>query len=151
MERKEREKYKKKQKLYKKLGAEKFQKVVFKVEDIKFKIIKKCFPNFIKWYDKYCDFQKKRALKHAKTEEEQKEIIRNIKFAKMAMRKELNTGKNRNYHIDSKKPTEIIEYLNWNKDIHIKGLIKDGIIIALLIGGVILQIPGCIPLLAFEV
>ena len=151
MERIEREKFKKKQKLYKRLGAEKFQKVVFKVEEIKFKVIKKCFPNFIKWYDKYCDFQKKISLKRAKTEEEQQEIIRNIKFAKMAMRKELNTEKNRNYHMDAKKPTEIIEYLKWNKEIHVKGLIKDGIVIALLIGGAILQIPGCIPLLAFEV
>ena len=150
MEKQEREKYKKKQRLYKKLGAEKFQKVVFKVEELKFKIIKRFFPNFIKWYDKYCDFQKKSALKHAKTEEEQQQIIRSIKFAKMAMRKELNTEKNRNYHLDSKKPTEIIEYLKWNKDIHKKGLIKDGILIALLVGGVVLQIPGCIPLLVFE-
>ena len=42
----EREKEKKQLKKYKRLGAEEFQKVVLKVEELKFKILKTCFPNF---------------------------------------------------------------------------------------------------------
>ena len=60
MTKEEKEKYNKKIKLYERLGAEKFQNVVFAVEKIKFKIIKKCFPNFLKFYDKQCDKQEKR-------------------------------------------------------------------------------------------
>ncbi len=141
---------KEQEKLYERLGALKFQKVVFKVEKIKFAIIKRCFPNFIKHFDKYCDFKKKRALKRAKTEEEKEAIKRNIKFSKMAMRKELNFERNRNYHIDSNKPTEIMRYLEWNKSVHKRGLIKDAIVIPLAICGVVLNIPGAIALLIVE-
>ena len=141
----------KKIKLYEKLGAVKFQKIVFKIEEIKFKLIKKIFPNFIKHFDKYCDFKKKRALKKAKTEIEKKRVIENTKIAKMAMRKELNTEKNRNYHIDNNKPTEIIKYLKWNKEVHKKGLIKDAVLIPVLIAGVVFNIPGSIPLLVLEI
>ena len=45
------------------------------------------------------------------------------------MRKEFNREENRNYHMDPNKPTEILHYLNWNKDIHMKGLIKNAIAI----------------------
>ena len=41
-----REDYKKKIALCDKLGAAKFQKVVLKVEELKFKILKNIFPNF---------------------------------------------------------------------------------------------------------
>ena len=150
MDKKEKLEYQKKLKRYEKLGALKFQKVVFKVEDLKFKIIKKCFPNFITHYDKYCDRKKNSALKRAKTEEERKTIIENTKLAKMAMRKELNQEKNRNYHMDPKRPTEILKYLNWNKDVHTKGLIKNGILIPVLIAGTVLQIPGALVLLVYE-
>ena len=136
------EEYNKKIKRYELLGAVKFQDVVFKVEKAKFFVIKKLFPNYIHFYDKLCDRQKKRLLKKAKTEEQKKKIIENAKFAKMAMRKELREEKNRNYHMDNNRPTEIKKYLLWNKQVHKTGLIKDGVIIALLIGGVLLQIPG---------
>lgn len=151
MKKEEKEKLKKKLKIYELLGAVKFQKVVFKVEELKFKIIKKIFPNFISYYDKYCDFRKKRMIKRAKTEDEIKDIQRRIKFSKMAMRKEINFERNRNYHIDEKRPTEIIKYLEWNKSIHKGGLIKDGILIPFIIAGCVLGIPGSIPLLVFEV
>lgn len=141
---------KEQEKLYEKLGALKFQKVVFKVEEIKFKIIKKLFPNFIKYFDKYCDFKQKQALKRAKTDKEKEKIKRNVKFSKLAMRKELNFERNRNYHIDKNKPTEIMRYLEWNKSVHKKGLIKDGIVIPILIAGVVLQIPGALAILIFE-
>lgn len=141
---------KEKEKLYEKLGALKFQKVVFKVEEMKFKIIKKLFPNFIKYFDKYCNFKQKRMLKKAKTDKEKEQIKRNIKFSKMAMRKELIFEKNRNYHIDKNKPTEIMRYLDWNKSVHKKGLIKDCILIPIVLFGVILHVPGAIAVLIFE-
>ena len=55
----------------------------------------------------------------------------------MEKRKELNQEKNRNYHLDSKKPTEIYKYLEWNKSVHRRGLIKNSIFIALFIAGMI--------------
>lgn len=137
-------------KLYKMLGAEEFQKVVFAVERLKFKFIKKFCPNFIKYFDKYCDYKQRKALKKAKSEKERKAIIKNIKFSKMAMRKELNIEKNRNYHFDKNKPTEIIEYLKWNKKVHKNGLIKDLILIPILIGGAVVGFAPSIPLLIIE-
>lgn len=151
MNKEERNIYNKKIRLYEKLGAERFQKIVFKVEKIKFKLIKKLFPNFIKRYDKLCDFNLKRSLKKAKTEEEKRKLIEETKFAKMAMRKELNQEKNRNYHMDTNKPTEIIKYLKWNKSVHVEGLIKNIIIIISSIIGISLGLTWLIPILLVEV
>ena len=137
-------------KLYKKLGAKKFQEVVFAVERAKYKTIKTLFPNYIKYYDKYIDFQKKRALKKAKNDSERETIIENSKLAKMAIRKEFNQEKNRNYHMDSKNPTEIYKYLEWNKGVHKRGLIKNAILTPLFLGGSIIGIPGALPLLVIE-
>ena len=141
----------KKLKRYERLGAVKFQKVVFKVEEIKFYLLKKLCPNFIAYFDTYCDWKQKRAIKQAKTEEERKEIRQKIKLAKMAMRKEMNQEKNRNYHINPKRPTEIFEYLNWNKQVHKRGLTKDAICILIFLIGTILQIPLAAPLLIYEI
>lgn len=144
------EQYKKKIKLYDKLGASKFQKVVFIVERGKFKIIKK-IPNHLKLLDGIIDIEKWFALKFAKTEQDKEKIKRNCKFSKMAMRKELNLEKNRNYHLDPNKPTEIFKYLEWNKKIHKHGLIKDAIIAPVLLAGTIMNVPGCLPLFILEV
>jgi hypothetical protein len=89
-------------------------------------------------------------LKKAKTEEERKKIIVNCQFAKMAMHKEFYQEKNRNYHMDLNKPTEMMKYLEWNKSVHIKGLKWNGIIIPISIIGIITGIPGAIPLLIVE-
>lgn len=121
--------YKKKIELCEKLGANKFQKVVFKVEELKYKVIKTFFPRYIEWYDKLCDRKKKKELKKAKTKEEQKKIIDHYRMQKMIMRKEFHREQNRNYHMDPNKPTEILHYLNWNKDIHMKGILKNAIAI----------------------
>ena len=72
---------------------------------------------------------KKKELKKAKTKEEQKKIIDHYRMQKMIMRKEFHREQNRNYHMDPNKPTEILHYLNWNKDIHMKGIIKNAIAI----------------------
>ena len=121
--------YKKKIELCEKLGANKSQKVVFKVEELKYKVIKKLIPRYIEWYDKLCDRKKKKELKKATTKEEQKKIIDHYRMQKMIMRKEFHREQNRNYHMDPNKPTEILYYLNWNKDIHMKGIIKNAIAI----------------------
>ena len=121
----------KKIKLYKMLGAEQFQKVVFAVEKIKYKAIKKFIPNFIEKYEKICDKERDKELKKITSEEERKLIVRDYQFAKMAMRKEMNTEKNRNYHMNPKAPTEIYQYLELNKRIHKNGLIKNAIVLTM--------------------
>ena len=137
MTKEEREYYNKKIKICEALGAEEFQKVVFKVEELKFKLIKKFFPNFLDSYERYCDSEEKKRLQKATTEDEKKKIKSETKLLKLAMRKEMQQEKNRNYHMDSNRPTEIIKYLEWNKNIHINGLVRDLIIIILSIIGII--------------
>lgn len=151
MEKQERERIKRRIKRSEKLGALKFQKIVFQVEKIKFKVIKKLCPNFIKYYDSYCDYHKKKQLKHAKTEQEKKAIVEEAKFLKMAMRKEMHQEKNRNYHLDEKKPTEMKYYLEWNKKVHQKGLVKNAVCIPVLTAATIAGFPIAIPFLALEV
>ena len=151
MTREEKEMYNKKIKLYERLGAEKFQDLVFVVEKIKFKIIKKFFPNIEKWFDKRCDKQQKKLLSKAKTEEEKKEIIRNTKFRKMALRKELKQEKNVNYHMDPNRPTEIYKYLEFNKKIHINGLIKDAIVATISTIAVACGLAWAIPILVASI
>ena len=146
----EKNEYKKKMKLYESFGALKFQKLLFLIEKIKYKVLKKLCPNFIYYFDKYCDWKEKKRVKHAKTEKEIKRIKKQTKKAKMAMRQEWNEEKNRNYHMNPKKPTEIVAYLEWNKNIHKKGLITNAVLIPICIAGVILQIPVSLPLLIAE-
>ena len=86
--------YQKKIKQCEKLGALQFQKVVFKVEDIKFKVLKKLWPNFLVFYDKQCDKKKRKLLKKVKTEEDRKRIIDETRKLKMAMRKEWHREQN---------------------------------------------------------
>lgn len=150
MDIKERQEYQKKIKRYERLGALKFQNLVFLVERIKYRIIKTLFPNFIKFYDKRCDRLEKKELKKARTESERKRIKEKTKLAKMSARKELYEEKNRNYHINLKRPTEILYYLQWNKNIHKLGLIKNGVLAPLAIAGIFFQIPGSVVFLILE-
>ena len=114
----EREEYKKKKKLYKKLGAEKFQGIVFQVESIKFKILKKLCPNYIKYYDKWCDFREKRVLKKATTDLEKEKIKENTKFLKMEMRREFNQKRmyNLSFLFRSKKRKGIAHTIKENEE-----------------------------------
>lgn len=150
MENIERAKYKKRIKVCEMFGAEEFQKVVFAAERIKFKVLKKVSPNFIKHYDKYCDKERNRMIKYAKTEEEIKEINRYTNFNKMLMRREFNSEQNRNYHINSNDLTDIYRYLKMNKKIHVESLIKDIVLIPIVAAGSILITPWLTPLLAYE-
>lgn len=137
--------YEQRIRLCKLLGADIFKDVVFQVERIKFKIIKKFFPNYIKYVDKYIDNKTKKILKKAKTNEEKKQIRENSRRQKLAARKELNWEQNRNYHLDSNRPTEIIEYLNWNKQVHISGMLFN---IGALTGLAVATVAGIAPAIA---
>ena len=85
------EEYQKRINRCEKLGAEWFQEIVFKLEKLKFKVLKKYFPNCTKKYDKHCDKKCQKELKKAKSEEERKLIIFHYRELKMLFRKEINT------------------------------------------------------------
>ena len=151
---KEKDKTKNKLKLYRLLGAEQFQKVVFLVEKIKYKVIKKLFPNIINWYEKQVD---KNYLRKAKKthQEESIDLLHEYQTMKLEFRKEMIYEKNRNYHYDPNYPTKFIKYLEINKKIHVNGL-KNNIIALGLIGifsllfGTIFPL-ACISLAAFQI
>jgi len=151
MDKVDREKLKKKMTFHEKLGALKMQKIVFKVEELRYKIIKTFFPNYITNYDKQCNKCQAKELKRAKTLEEQEEIILKYNMAKMFMRKELNREQNRNYHMDFEKPTDIISELEWNKSVHKSGLKFNLITIAVFTGLGFLGCPWSIPMIIAEI
>lgn len=121
--------YDNKIKLCKKLGAEKFQNIVFFVERLKFKILKRLFPNFLKFYDRMCDRIRDKKLKKLHSQTTKMEIINYYRTQKLLARKEFYQEKNLNYHFDMNRPTEFIKYLNWNKNIHVRGIKQNLIII----------------------
>lgn len=141
--------YKKEQALYKKLGAERFQKVVLKLEKSKFKLEKKLFPNLIKTYEKRLDKKKTKELKKATSEEEKQIIIAKYKLNKMIVRSQYNNNENINYHMSSLKPTMMYQFAKMNKDIHIRSIKKD-IIIALSSLGLSFINPLFLIVLAYE-
>lgn len=123
---------KRKKILYEKLGALKFQKVVFYVEKLKFKLIDKFFPNIDSWFNKYCEKKITILCKKNISEEEKNNIIFHYNCMKMAFKRELIEKKNRNYHFNSNNASSFYKYLLWNKSIHQKGIIRDviGILIS---------------------
>lgn len=213
--------YREELKEYEKLGALKFQEVVFKIEKLKFKVLKKICPNFITYFDKYIDWKKKKKINNAKRKmerrerisskmphllkyydkleskkrkmklkrEDDKEKIRKkikashprliefydkylkeidpykgldpeeqinmaitlSKISKMAMRKEFYQEKNANYHMDSKRPTSMKKYLEWNKKIHVRGLLGNLLATPVLLIALGLGFGPAIPLLVIEI
>ncbi len=134
----------------KKLGAEKFQNVVFKAEDIKFKVIKKICPNYLHYHDKYIDWQKKHKLKKLHSDYEKNIVIQNANIQKELSHKEFHREMNRNYHINYKRPLEIKEYLNWNKEVHKKNLKENFLLIAILSALALLGLPQALILIPLE-
>lgn len=147
----EKEKLKKKMAFHEKLGALEMQKIVMKVERLRYKIIKTFFPNYIDYYDRQCNKAQEQELKKAKTKEEREEIIREYNLVKMYMRKELIREQNRNYHMDFEKPTKVISELEWNKSVHKKGLKFNIITIAVFTGLGFLGFPWSIPIIVAEI
>ena len=118
------------------LGAKIFKKLVFKLENIKFKISLKFFPNLYSYYEYKLKRQLDKNLLNEDNEEKRQLLIKNYQNNVLLVRKENNQRKNRNYHIKMNNPNEFVKYLNSNKKIHINGLIRNGIsylIIALFI------------------
>lgn len=120
-----------KEKLYRLLGASWFQKVVLKVEDLKFKFIDRFCPNIDKWYCNYCDKRVHKLCLKVDSKEEKERIRLNYNFKKMSFKKELRDKKNRNYHIDFNNASKFKDYLLWNKKVHRDGMIWNGIWISL--------------------
>lgn len=112
-----------KEKLYEKLGASWFQKVVFKVEELKFKFIDKFCPNIGTWYSKKCDIKANKLCLKATTEEEKTRIRIKYNYKKMAFKREIIEKKNRNYHINFNNASSFRDYLLWNKKVHKNGMI----------------------------
>ena len=59
-----------KKETYEKLGAKQFKKIVFQVEKIKWKIIKKLFPNYLNRMEKNIRKVRDKQIKKAKSQEE---------------------------------------------------------------------------------
>ena len=137
-----------KKELYEKLGAKRFRKIVFKVEKLKWKFIKKFMPNYTKGMEEAYKKQKNKQLKKAKTEEEKKQIINDYKSSVMLMKKEYNTEQNINYHFDLNNPDETKKYLENNKNIHKMWLKIDAIAAPILISLLALGNTWTIPLIA---
>ena len=66
------------------------------------------------------------------------------------MRKEINQEKNRNYHLDENRPKETLSYLEWNKGVHKRGLIKNFAVIGALSAATVLGYNFIVPLIVFE-
>ena len=81
--------YNKKIRTCEKLGAKKFQKFVIKVEDVKWKVVKKIIPNYISFGDKLIERSRDKKIKKKKTQEERDAFKRNATLQKMALRKEI--------------------------------------------------------------
>lgn len=142
--------YMEKAKMHENLGALPFREVVLKAEKIKYKVLKKICPNYIKYYDKWCNFKTRRKLKKANSPKEADLIDIDNRMSKLSIRKEYLTEQNRNYHMNENYPTQILEYLNWNKEVHQKGLLKDIIIIPILSIATAFSVPLALPFLIIE-
>lgn len=116
-------------KIYRFFGAEQFQKVVFKVEEFKYLVMEKLFPNIGDWYEKQCN-KKYTKLSKKQTPEENEKLLKYIQTQKMIFYKEKIYKQNRNYHYDPNHPTNFITYLETNKQIHMRSAIRDLIVLA---------------------
>ncbi len=114
-------KYKTKMKIYRFLGADYFQKLVFKVEKIKYKILDKYSLEVIKWYESMCDQEYEKSKDDNKTEDR----LYDYQLKKLALRKEIAHKQNRNYHYNPNYPTKFVKHIRKNREIHIRGLIVD--------------------------
>ena len=136
-----------KKKLYEKLGAKRFKSLTFKVESIKWKLIKKLLPNYTTKMERQLRKQRDKQLKKATTQEEKDRINRMFVKNVMLMRKEYNTEQNLNYHIDINDPNTIVDYLKRNKAIHSSWLKLDAVLIPILVSLIALGNTWAIPLL----
>ena len=127
-----------KEKLAKRLGAKELQKLVNKVEDIKYSLLKNQLSFLVPIVEKIMKSRKNRLINKTSDPVKQELIENNYKNDLILFRKELNQEKNRNYHFDIDYSKNFKNYLLWNKDVHLKGIIKNLVILALSSGALIL-------------
>lgn len=111
-----------KKKLYEVLGAVWFQKVVFKVEDLKFKFIDNFCPNIGSWYNNRCDIKASKLVAKTNDIEKQKDIMFKYNYKKMAFNREIIEKKNRNYHMTLNNASSFYKYLEHNRKVHMNGI-----------------------------
>lgn len=129
--------YRDKAKIHEKLGAKRFQKFVKKFDKAKFKVIKHFIKEkrLINWSDKVTEYNAKQALKLAKTDEEKKTIIENMKRGKILVRKQLKEERSINYYQGVDKRIENFDkYINKNKEIHKNALKINGLLLVASVG-----------------
>lgn len=144
------EEYKKRIKRCEKLGAKQFSKVVKVVEKYKFKILKKVYPNYVNKINKMFDKREEKLLKRCKTPEEIKRVKEEISMLKMLNKREDNYEMNRNYHVFRHRFSELLNYLNYNKAVHTRGLIVDAVALPILTSLSFIN-PIFIPFVALDV
>ena len=137
-----RNQYNKKAKIHKKIGAEKFQKIVLSFDKVKFKVLNRKLIKklYIKLSDKIIQYNTDKYLCKGKpiTEEQLDYEWR----SKTLVRVELNERKSLNYHIGVNRRKEQFPLaLEMNKKIHKGCLKKNGQILGTCIGLGILGIP----------
>ncbi len=110
-----------------------FQKMTFKLENTKFKILNH-FPNYLKNNEKrlYKTYQKQ--LAKASNDNEKILITSNYKASLANIRKEAYRKENINYHFDKDNPQNTLYWLNRNKKIHKNGIIKNLTLLPILLG-----------------
>lgn len=124
-----------KKRLYEIFGAKWFQKVVLKLEKIKFKVENFLFPDnkLYKIGEKRLEKQKQRKLKKTHDENERNKILNLYKYRKMKMKRQLVNAQNDNYHLNLINVDEFKKYLEWNKKVHKTGLIKNVVLMTTMI------------------
>lgn len=127
-----------KEKLAKRLGAKEFQKLVYKVEDIKYSLLKNQLSFLVPIVERIMKSRKNRLINKTSDHVKQELIENNYKNELILFRKELKQEKNRNYHFDIDYTKNFKKYLLWNKDVHLKGIIRNLVILALSTGALII-------------
>ena len=127
------------EKLAKKLGAKKFQKLVYKVEEIKYSLLKNQLSFLVPIVEKSMKARKNRLINNTNDPVKQEQIENKYKTELILFRKELNQEMNRNYHFGVDYSKNFKDYLLWNKDVHLKGIIRNLVILALSTGALILS------------
>lgn len=129
-------------KIYTILGAEVFQKIVFKVEKIKYIILEHIFPNSYDFLERVSDksYNRMQRGNHYEDPQTKREYV----LQKLKYRKELVTSQNRNYHYNPESPTECIGYLKKNRKIHQKGVISNIVLLVVIfvLSNVLTSIPS---------
>ena len=127
------------EKIAKKLGAKRFQKLVYWVEDIKYFLLKNQLSFLVPIIEKIMKTRKNRLINNTSDPIKQEIIENNYKNELILFRKELNQGKNRNYHYDVDYSKNFKDYLLWNKEVHLKGIINNLIILAVSTAALVLS------------